>query len=578
MTVMTTPSSRTPPVQIHGQPESDCELQASLAQIPIREVLDLLDPVKDDVARNVKLLRGDWISPIRGGAFPVERRAIAATLTAVISVEKHETLSNSAFSTRERSHRVQWWAAGFGAAAGALVMVLAHRALADDAWITLGYARNLAEHGHWGLLPDRTSNTQTSPLNAWVLGALLWAVGQPVVAVGMALMGAFALVGWWSTQLGRILMISPAFPFVLIALLASSPLVVSSIGLETYLGITVLIGIARYASDGHRSVAAVLWGLAVLCRPDFVVPAGAIVVILLWPKLSQRWLHLTQAALLGALVALPWHLWSWYRLGGFVPDTTFIKVIFPGSPTMVSAAYDTFYPYYPVATLLTAIPVAAALVCVLSTWHHRRQPWARLMVASVIAGWTHWGALVAIDAFPQAWYFAPLVSCSILALSIGIARTAHMSAFGGAGILAIGCLVAAGPAPWPAMPLVYNLARSTQYLDIGSQLPRLTNGEPVAGPGEIGALAFGSRGLVVDHFGDPWLTKTLLDQRYRNSGSLERAVLRLNWTHYPEAAQPVLPYKLTFRSVTPDPTGKIIRTWQIDLPARGTDQLVLSRN
>src|SRR5687768_12656327 len=48
-------------------------------------------------------------------------------------------------------------------------------ALIDDAFITLVYARNLAEHGQWGFFKDEAANAVTSPLNVMLLalGALI---------------------------------------------------------------------------------------------------------------------------------------------------------------------------------------------------------------------------------------------------------------------------------------------------------------------------------------------------------------------------------------------------------------------
>src|SRR4029077_17042973 len=45
--------------------------------------------------------------------------------------------------------------------------------LIDDSYITLGYARNLAVHFHWGLIPQETANSATSPLNVLLLAALM---------------------------------------------------------------------------------------------------------------------------------------------------------------------------------------------------------------------------------------------------------------------------------------------------------------------------------------------------------------------------------------------------------------------
>lgn len=481
----------------------------------------------------------------------------------------------SPIATRDRYF--EWWAAAFGAAVGAMMIFLAHRALADDAWITLGYVRNLAEHGHWGLIPEQVANTQTSPLNAWLLTAIFLVVERPVVTVGLLLMATLALTGWWSAKLAHRLSISSSMPILLVGLLATCPLLFSTIGLETYLGIAILVGIVRYANEGKRWPTGVLWGLAVLCRPDFVVPAGVLAVVLLYPMIRRKWVHLAQVAGLGALLALLWHIWSWFYLGGFVPDSTFIKVISSKSLTMLDAPVTFFYAYLPVPTILAAVPVVAALICAAWAWRYRRSTWARVALVSLVAGWAHWAALAAIGTFPETWYFAPLVACSILAVSIAMAQARKAISFVATFVFGAVCLLSTGSPPWAAMPMVFNHARSNQYQQIGAEIPELTGGQSVYAPGEIGALSYASRGLVVDHFGHPGLTQILLEKRYHEAGALGKKLLRLNWSHYPNTPEPRFVYRLSFASFTPDPQGTVIRSWPVEMPARGPDQVILIR-
>ena len=66
-----------------------------------------------------------------------------------------------------------WWAVP-GALVAAAVFYVAHRGLVDDAYITLSYARNVAEHLHWGMIPAEESNTATSPLNVMMLAVATW--------------------------------------------------------------------------------------------------------------------------------------------------------------------------------------------------------------------------------------------------------------------------------------------------------------------------------------------------------------------------------------------------------------------
>lgn len=81
------------------------------------------------------------------------------------------------------------------AAAGLLAFLLTRTSLTDDAYITLTYARNLAVHGEWGIIPDAAANSATSPLNVLLLALatlLTRLVGdaQPILALGVVTVAA----------------------------------------------------------------------------------------------------------------------------------------------------------------------------------------------------------------------------------------------------------------------------------------------------------------------------------------------------------------------------------------------------
>lgn len=477
--------------------------------------------------------------------------------------------------TEKAPDRSPWWAAGFGALAGAALFVVAHRSLGDDSYITLDYARNLAEYGHWGLLPEWTTNSQTSPLNAWLLAVGILATGRPIVAVGVLLVATFAVAGWWAAGMSRELVVSRVLPYVLVGLLATSPLLVSTVGLETLLGAAVLVGVARYAAAGRPVVAGVLCGLAVLTRPDLAVPAGVLALALLLP----RWRSAGITSGVAAVTVLPWHMLSWFALGGFVPDTVWIKTsgkADPGAPTMASAVSGFYATTYPVELALTAAPVAAALVCAVWALRHHRAPWARVVLGFVAAGWAHWAALWLLGVFPQAWYFSPLVICSVVAVAVTTARVAPRAGIVTALVFASACVPAAGPVPWTVAPMSTNWALPDQYAAIGAELAQLTGGQAVGGPGEIGTLAFHAQVPVLDHFSHRAYTRQYLDHRYRIAGPATRAVLRWNWTHRQDPPVPALRYQLTYDSSTPRPSGQVLREWAIGNPGHGTDRIVLT--
>ncbi|MGH3710420.1 MAG: hypothetical protein ACRDRQ_20450 [Pseudonocardiaceae bacterium] len=126
--------------------------------------------------------------------------------------------------------------AALGALGGALVFLGAHRALIDDAYITLDYARTLARHGQWALEPGHQANTATSPLNVLVLAGLIVLSGAPVWSVGVLLVATLAVTGGALSVICARLGYRQLAAAIAVGLLVVNPLLISTIGLETYLG------------------------------------------------------------------------------------------------------------------------------------------------------------------------------------------------------------------------------------------------------------------------------------------------------------------------------------------------------
>jgi hypothetical protein len=204
--------------------------------------------------------------------------------------------------------------------AAALAYLLVHRSLVDDSYITMTYARNLAFHLHWGLVPGETANSATSPLNVLLLAAITVVVRDPILAVGVLFVVTVVLTARWLAGLSDQLSLSRATPWIGTALLLPSPLLLSTVGLESYLGIALFVGLLRYGAAGRPIAFGIVAGLAVLARPDL----GVVVVVaaLGFPGVRRRLLPAVAAAV---AVAAPWHLWSWFVLGSALPDTLLVK-------------------------------------------------------------------------------------------------------------------------------------------------------------------------------------------------------------------------------------------------------------
>ncbi len=165
-----------------------------------------------------------------------------------------------------------WWAVP-GALVGAIVMYVAHRGLIDDAYITLSYARNVAEHLHWGMIPTEESNTATSPLNVMLLALATWVGGvtgelRPVLGLGILTVALSAAMAVWAAQIARRLNVSGAWSLAVLAVVFANPFVNSAIGLEVVPIAAFLTGLTAQAVHGRRLAFGVLAGLLVLTRPD----------------------------------------------------------------------------------------------------------------------------------------------------------------------------------------------------------------------------------------------------------------------------------------------------------------------
>lgn len=203
------------------------------------------------------------------------------------------------------------------ALAGGVMFTLAHNAMLDDSMITLSYARTLAEHGQWGMVEGLTSNSATSVLNVLLLAAIIVVIGHPVVAVGILLMATMAAVAWWATRIAEDAGLPiRVFPAAAVGLLLVNPVLVSTIGLETYLGMALVVGVVRYALAGRPAPTGFITGLIALARPDLVV--FALVIVLGLGSARRR---LARTAATAVAVALPWYAFSWWALGSAIPDT-----------------------------------------------------------------------------------------------------------------------------------------------------------------------------------------------------------------------------------------------------------------
>jgi len=441
---------------------------------------------------------------------------------------------------RIRPRPVSRWAVPLGGAVvGGLVFLLVYRSLVDDAYITLDFARNLGLHGQWGMVEGLTSNTATSPLNVILQGVATAVVRDAIVAAGLVLVALFAVAAVWLDAIGEELRLPRwRLPVLGVGFLATMPLLLSTVGLESYLAVTLIIGLARYALTRRWWLVGVAAGLLTLTRPDLLV-FGLLAVLLA----GRSWWRVAAAA---TGVALPWFAASWKWLGSAVPDSALLKVDSPWGGWSFSNGFGLWEPLFPIATALSIIPAVVGLACL--PWWLRRigRPIGVLWGGGALA---HIALFCAMNTAPFHWYYAP--SLSALGLIAVITCSALPGSLGkiGIGAAAVALTMAAfamwnDGVPRDRAPIASNWASVAQYQAIAANLP---SGATVRSPGEIGTLAYYCDCRVLDEFADRGYISLRLANRLQTAGPIERRVLELNFWN--------------FRSRQPQPLD-----WKIDTP------------
>ncbi|WP_181779437.1 hypothetical protein [Pseudonocardia pini] len=284
-----------------------------------------------------------------------------------------------------------------GAVAGLLVFGLTHSSLVDDAYITLTYGRTLGLHGEWGMYPGLPSNTATSPLNVLLLGAGTAVTGDAMAGLGVLVVVIFALAGHWLDGLGRMLRI-PRWraPMLGIAFLGTSPLLLSTVGLESYLAVTLMLGLAHYTVAGRRWASGVLAGLLVLTRPDLAVVS--LVGVLAGGRNGWR------VAVSAAGTALPWFVLSWLWLDSAVPDTMLLKAGLTWGQWNYGTGVLLWQPIFPSAVILSVLPAAIGLLALPFWIRSRVRPVGLVLGVGALA---HGAAFLMIGTAPFHWGTTP---------------------------------------------------------------------------------------------------------------------------------------------------------------------------
>jgi hypothetical protein len=287
-------------------------------------------------------------------------------------------------------------------------------------------------------------------------------------------------------------------------------------------------------------------------------------------------------------VCAPWFVWSWFQFGSAIPDTFVLKTLqhafgnfrFTDGPVW----YFRTFPTATVVSFLAAVLGAAAVVIWLAVRIRSREPDdVRFdpVVAVGIGGVAYYAAYSALDVAPYSWYYGPVVFGLSTALALLLPEIARrvvqrawprrslLSAVGAllaALVLAQAAVVFANGFPWVGTPVVHaNWASATDYEQIGKELRRIVGTQAVAGPGEIGTLAYFCECAIVDEFSDRGRVIAPIELRGSRAEPVLRSLLAANFHNLDRSQLPrPASYEMVFRIGWSH--GRHV--WNVSLPER----------
>ena len=462
------------------------------------------------------------------------------------------------------ARRPEAWVVVSAAALALIVFLVIRKTIIDDVYITLSYARNLVEHGHWGLTADLTSNSATSPLNVGVLGLALLVFRNPVVSVGVVFVGSVAAFAWLVQRTARALDLPVWTTPAVVGVTVLNPLLASIVGMEiSTLGLVVIGGLLVCAVEGRPRAFGVVAGLAVLVRLDLVIIALALLIAT--PALRRRVVGVLVPAV---CVSAPWYVFSWIVLGSAIPDTLAIK-----QAQVWPATYATgprfFVDRDPVAIVLgLGIALLGLAVVVAALVARRRFPDRGRALAPVlglgIGGVAYVVAYVILAPPPYVWYYEPpilaLGTSGVLLIAAWVRGDRRVDATAtpprggtGRGRTALAALLVAllvadvalltwnANRGWDRPPVAGNVASPGDYERIGKAVKARIGDAPVAIRSEIGALAYSCNCRILDGFSDRAITVPLIQNTIAEHDPISRAALKVNYAFLDRHPLPVVP-------------------------------------
>jgi hypothetical protein len=384
----------------------------------------------------------------------------------------------------------------------------------DDPFITYRYARNIASGVGFVYNQGERILSTTTPLFA-ILLAFLSKLGLSIPNVANAISTVSIAVGgvliWDLSRSWK----SPLVGWTGLLLYPSFHLLVSTIGSETPLYLTLCLAVFSLYARLKLGWAVVLAALAILTRSDGVLVALILGSHFLWHNRQtlRRWDFWKCLPWRGIAVALGlilgWHLFAWVYFGHPLPVTLAAKraqglmsisTLFAPGALKVAGWYSSLWQYWIELGL-------GALGLFFAFWQARR--WL------LILGWAglYFLAYSLLGVTNYYWYYAPLVPGWIISIGLGITFLMTMPLLGRVRASALreriykGFLIFLLAALFLAQVIHLNLAR--QYSDkrfpiykaAGMWLKENTPEDAMVGTLEVGIIGYYAQRPMIDFSG-----------------------------------------------------------------------------
>lgn len=444
---------------------------------------------------------------------------------------------------------------------------LFRNALIDDAFITLLYARNILRTSTWGVFPGLIANSATSPLNTLLLAFVSWFVGPTVQASILTALTAFVFIAWFLLRISFHMFRVEKFGVLALAALLMNPLLISTIGLESILFVTLFVALVYFVLVERWYLLAVTIGLLVLTRAE-----GALlflVVLVFIPTNRKR--ILVSVIVMGCIA--PWYLFAWLRLGSLIPDTFFIKT---GQGSWGAWTFSNgMWMYLDRFPLQTALAVCFLPLMALGI--SRRVSTVPVLRLIFMLGLVHYFGYSVLRVPPYHWYYITEVVVVILLGCFGLGVCSQYArenivwwqiiegaTVAGFLIPALGMFffLASSEFRVGEMPIHTNWADHERYKEVGLWLKENTSGQGIELKGEIGSMAYYCECSLLDAFSDRrWLAQ-YVSGRAKRSGGLS-LLYRINFLFFiQETRLPTVLYKLVGSTSRSNSSVGHIKQWE----------------